>query len=115
MFACEDLGAALRARNAQEAERAARDAVESWLTMHRALRTLELAAIDRGQHWQTARSTIRAYRRALGDLLDRAHVQLAVSSLHQSLAQLRLSLAIANDECTHSANTDRGDDPVGDP
>ncbi|MGH9883961.1 MAG: hypothetical protein ACREBE_00415 [bacterium] len=114
MFACEALGAALRTGDAQGVERAADDAVESWLAMRRALRHIELDAVDTGQRLQTARFASRAYRRALGDLLDRAQAQLAASSLHQLVAQLRLSLAIANDECSCPPGNERMDDPVGD-
>jgi hypothetical protein len=113
MVACDQLGGAIRGREVAGAERAATDAVESWLAMRRALRKLELDVVDRGPRLQTARSATRAYRRALGDLLDRAQAQLAAPSLHQLLVQLRLSLAIANDECGGHAN-DRPDEPSGD-
>ena len=112
MFACEDLGAALRERDVRAAEHAVRVAVEAWLKMRRALRTLELDAIDQGLRLQTAKSATRAYRRALGDLLDRAEAQLGAVSLHQLVAQLRLSLAIANDECGAGREEDRIDDGV---
>jgi hypothetical protein len=111
MVAFDQLGASIRCRDVAGAERAASDAVESWLTMRRAVRKLELDAVDNGQRLQAARSATRANRRALGDLLDRAQAQLGVASLHQLLAQLRLSLAIANDECGGRPNNDREKDP----
>jgi hypothetical protein len=114
MFACERLGAAIRLRDLEGAKSAASDAVESWLTLRRALRRLEFTVVDTGQCLQTARFATKAYRRALGDLLDRAHAQLAAPSLHQLLAQLRLSLAIANDECARPASKESADDPASD-
>ena len=114
MFACEHLGAAIRIRDAEAAERAAADAVESWLTMRRVLRKLELDAMEAGPRLQTAKATAGVCRRALGDLLDRAQVQLVAPSLHQLLAQLRLSLAIANGECGRPASNEHADDPAGD-
>lgn len=113
MVACDQLGEALRSRDVAGAERAASDAVESWLAMRRALRRLELDAVDRGPRLQAARSATRAYRRALGDLLDRAQAQLDALSLHLILVQLRLSMAIANDECGALANDSREYEPPG--
>lgn len=114
MVACDQLGGAIRGREVASTERAATDAVESWLAMRRVLRKLELDMVDRGPRLQTARSATRAYRRALGDLLDRAQAQLDAPSLHQLLVQLRLSLAIANDECGGGQANDQPDEPTGD-
>jgi hypothetical protein len=111
VVACDQLGAAIRRRDVADAERASSDAVDSWLTMRRALRKLELDAVDTGQRLQAARFATRANRRALGDLLDRAQAQLGAPELHQLLAQLRLSLAIANDECGGRSNNDPEKDP----
>ena len=113
MVACNHLGGTIRGQDVAGTERAAIDAVESWLAMRRALRKRELDGVDRGPRLQTARSATRAYRRTLADLLDRAQAQLDVTSLHQRLVQLRLSLAIANDECGGQANDGREDDPSG--
>lgn len=115
MVACNQLGEAIRGHDVAVTERAATDAVESWLAMRRALRKLELDRVDRGPRLQTARSTTRTYRRTLGDLLDRAQAQLDAPSLHQLLVQLRLSLAIANDECGGQANDHRPDGSPGEP
>jgi hypothetical protein len=98
MYACDHLGAAIRGRDAEEVQRAATRAVESWLAMRAVLRRLEFtAAVDR-QRVQAARSATRAYRRALADLLVRAQIQLVAAHLHQVLGRLRVSLAVANDE-----------------
>lgn len=113
MVACDQLGGAIRSQDIAGAERAATDAVESWLAMRRALRQLELDAVVRSTRLQAARSATRAYRRALGDLLDRAQAQLDALSLHQILVQLRFSMAIANDECGGRANDGRDGDPPG--
>lgn len=113
MVTCNQLDAAIKVRDVAGTERAASDAVESWLAMRRALRGLELDAVDTGQRLQAARSATRTNRCALGELLDRAQAQLTAPSLHQLLAQLRLSLAIANDECGGRANNHRAEDPPG--
>lgn len=112
MVACDQLGGAIRSQDIAGAERAATDAVESWLAMRRALRKLELDAVVRGTRLQAARSATRAYRArwatswiAHGRSLTRCRCTRSV--------QLRFSMAIANDECGGRANDGRDGDPPG--
>jgi hypothetical protein len=105
MLACMYLGDAIHNRDVEGVQRAASDAAEAWLAMRAMLRRRELAAAIAGDPGLAlARSATCMYRRTMADLFDRAQEQIGAASLHPLLAQLRLNLAIANDELTSRAD-----------
>jgi len=95
---CGQLLIAIRQLDCEDAEIAAGDAVASYLVAQAALRRLEARPTEPAEDLRSASLALGDARQALEQLFDRASEQIAQDSLHWLLRQLRLTLAISNDE-----------------
>lgn len=94
----DQLDAAIREHDSEDAEIAAGDAVASWLSACAACRRIASNGRDGRLQVVPARLTLRATHHALLDQFQRAKTQIASPRLHQLLEQYRHSLAIAGGE-----------------
>ncbi len=92
---CNQLGAAIRQHDCEDAEIAAGDAFASWLVAAAALRRLDVRARQTGEDVRIARLALRAAHYVLDQLFRRALEQTEAPSLRRLLRRLRLGLAIA--------------------
>jgi hypothetical protein len=97
-LATDALGAAIREGDPKAADVAAGEGFAYWLAARAVLRRLESAERVEIPTVESMRYVLRTNRRALVALFGRAEQKLAAPELHRSLAQLRSSLALADDE-----------------
>lgn len=95
---CAQLVTAIRQRDWEDAQIAAEDAVASYLAAKAACRRLELRSPDAIEAMRAISLALATAWRMVDGVFEHLTRQVAAQPLHKLLRQLRLSLAIANDE-----------------